>query len=311
MKRGKLFVIAGIFCALIAPLNAESEAEADLSELSKEITTEASASETQVSVEPQEKTVGMQILFSQVFTGAIFNKIDIQLLDEDFTLQLTNTDSASLEIKSNLEKSCPVVTQDEKNLKIVQKDKKSKIEGRKCIVTLTLPRNYPPESFSLSTANGLITLSDLEAQTIKISSDTGNLNAQKLTGIKSLALSTVAGLWEVSQIDSANLSAETKRGELNLFEINAKAFSISTDKGNALAIFSFPFVQTSSVETNTGTIWLGLTKESVFYNTITVTKGHYYCEFPSDTKGPELRAKANKGEIKVNAATNIEATVAL
>ena len=72
MKRGKLFVIAGIFCALIAPLNAESEAEADLSELSKEITTEASASETQVSVEPQEQTVGMQILFSQVFTGAIF-----------------------------------------------------------------------------------------------------------------------------------------------------------------------------------------------------------------------------------------------
>ncbi len=290
--------IASIAIALSFALTSAFAQNAE-SEVTEEVSTETS--ETQEVQDAQEASAdGMYTVFSQVFTGGAFKKIEINLLYEDFILVSSGADSTMLEIRTNYKEKFPVVTQDGKNLKVSQTDKKANtLQGRKCTVKLTLPQNYPPVDFILSVQDGTAALEPFAAGNIKISASTGSITLEKVKADKTISVSMGDSTFSASNMEASSVSVTGKSGTLNIAKLTVEDFSISMDKGTAAFTLTKPFKKASSLEVGNGSIVAYMPSGTVFYDTLTVGKGNYRSDFASDSKGPELKAKFGKGTITV------------
>ena len=79
----------------------------------------------------------LQTVYSKSFDGMPYKEIDIDLGAEDFTLRRTASDKMTLEINARVNDNIPLVMQDTKSLKVIQKNKKRKVDGQICMVVLT------------------------------------------------------------------------------------------------------------------------------------------------------------------------------
>ena len=329
MMAASLLVAAPLF-AQEAEVVAEPVAEAAVT---AEGTTEAVAQEVPAVTN---EIPGLQTMFSQVFVDASFKEISIELLAEDFTLVTSGSDAITLEIKSNTKEFVPTVVQDGKSLKVTQKNKKSKTPSRVCSVVLTLPQNYPPAKFNLSLTDGKATLDTFAAGEVELSAGNGTITAKEVradgefelsvdagkatldtvvtkeaelsagTGLvtvqgvradKKLSVSAGNGTVNVQQTETKSLSASAKKGTLTLKNVSTDEFAISADKGSAVVDLAKSFTKASSLNVSTGSINLLVPATAVLYDTVSVGKGHYKSEFPSDTTGPELKGKIGKGNV--------------
>lgn len=297
--------------AVLDEAEQETEATEQEEQPAPETESEAAAPEQTTAPEqaaaqqtPAQETVpadGMYTMFHQVFTGNAFKKIEINLMAEEFILVSSGSDSTMLEIKSNIKEKVPVVTQDGKSLKVQQKDKKANmLAGRICTVKLTLPQNLPPSELVISVSEGNLTLEPVAASSIKITTGTGSLTAGKIRADKDLTLAIGDGRASADAVEAQTLIVTGKKGNITLKGVLAPKFSVSMDKGAASVSMVKPFSQQSSVEVNTGSIDLSLPASAVFYSSITAGKGNYHAEFYTDSKGPELKVKFAKGNIKVS-----------
>ena len=300
-----LFAASFIFTSAFAQ-EAEAAATADTPEApaaAEETAAAEAPAETPAPVPEAELPAadGMYTVFSQVFTGGAFKKIEINLLTEDFILVSSGADATTLEIRSNYKEKFPVVTQDGKTIKVAQTDKKANtLQGRKCVVKLTLPLNFPPVDFVLSMDNGTASLEPFAAGNIKISMGNGTMDIQRAKADKTISLSMGEGLLTADNIETKSFTTSAKGGNVNIKKLSAEEFSFTMDKGIAALKLAKPFTKQSSLEVGSGSITAEFPAGTVFYNTISVGKGSYRTDFPSNTKGPELKAKFGKGTIVVS-----------
>ncbi len=293
---------------------------------------------TQETVAKLEAVPGVQTMFSQVFVDPTFKEIDVDLGSEDFVLIVTPSDKATLEIKSNKKEAMPLVMQDEKSLKVVQKNKKAKTDGRICTVVLTLPQNIPPAEFELSMLNGVATLDPLVADSVEIAVGNGTLTAKDiqankefelsantgkatLTNVvtddaeiaagngtvtvdavragKKLAVAANAGSLALAHVKTRSFSGAVKKGLLTATDVEADSVAVAVDSGKATIELAKVFSRASSLLVGSGKLSLSLPADSVFYTTASVNKGQFDSEFPSSNKGPELKVKVSKGSATV------------
>lgn len=293
---------------------------------------------TQETVAKLDAVPGVQTMFSQVFVDPHFKEIDIELGAEDFVLIVTPSDKATLEIKSNMKEAMPLVMQDEKSLKVVQKNKKVKTEGRICTVVLTVPQNIPPAEFELSMQSGVATLDPIAAGSVEIAVGNGTLTAKDiqaskefelsvnagkatLTSVeageaeiaagngtvtvervragKKLAVAANAGSLAIAHSESRSFSGAVKKGLLTAADVTAESIAVAVDSGKATIDLAKVFSRASSLLVGSGKLALSLPADSVFYTTASVNKGQFDSEFPSSNKGPELKVKVGKGTAAV------------
>ena len=293
---------------------------------------------TQETVAKLDAVPGVQTMFSQVFVDPHFKEIDIELGAEDFVLIVTPSDKATLEIKSNKKESMPLVMQDEKSLKVVQKNKKVKTEGRICTVVLTVPQNIPPAEFELSMQSGVATLDPIAAGSVEIAVGNGTLTAKDIQASKEFELSVNAGKATLASVEAGeaeiaagngtvtvervragkklavaanagslalahaetrSFSGAVKKGLLTAADVTAESVAVAVDSGKATVDLAKVFSRASSLLVGSGKLALSLPADSVFYTTASATKGQFDSEFPSSNKGPELKVKVGKGTAAV------------
>ncbi|MDE7228157.1 MAG: DUF4097 domain-containing protein [Treponemataceae bacterium] len=293
---------------------------------------------TQETVAKLDAVPGVQTMFSQVFVDPHFKEIDIELGAEDFVLIVTPSDKATLEIKSNKKESMPLVMQDEKSLKVVQKNKKVKTEGRICTVVLTVPQNIPPAEFELSMQSGVATLDPIAAGSVEIAVGNGTLTAkdiqaskefelsvnagkatltsveagaaeiaagngtvtvERVRASKKLAVAANAGSLAIAHSETPSFSGAVKKGLLTAADVTADSIAVAVDSGKATVDLAKVFSRVSSLLVGSGNLSLLLPADSVFYTTASVNKGQFESEFPSSNKGPELKVKISKGTATV------------
>ncbi|MBD5448265.1 MAG: DUF4097 domain-containing protein [Treponema sp.] len=293
---------------------------------------------TQETVAKLDAVPGVQTMFSQVFVDPHFKEIDIELGAEDFVLIVTPSDKATLEIKSNMKEAMPLVMQDEKSLKVVQKNKKVKTEGRICTVVLTVPQNIPPAEFELSMQSGVATLDPIAAGSVEIAVGNGTLTAkdiqaskefelsvnagkatltsveagaaeiaagngtvtvERVRASKKLAVAANAGSLAIAHSETPSFSGAVKKGLLTAADVTADSIAVAVDSGKATIDLAKVFSRVSSLLVGSGNLSLLLPADSVFYTTASVNKGQFESEFPSSNKGPELKVKISKGTATV------------
>ena len=280
----------------------------------------------------------LQTVYSKSFDGMPYKEIDIDLGAEDFTLRRTASDKMTLEINARVNDNIPLVMQDTKSLKVIQKNKKRKVDGQICMVVLTLPKDCPLAEFELSLTSGAATLDPLGAEMVEIgvgngtltaqdiradkefelsvkggmamvasvitndaeiAADTGSITVGRVSADKQMRLATNAGIVKIENPKTKSLFAAVKRGSLMVKDAFVEEFSVAVDSGTAALALAKPFSRSSSLLVGAGSITLGLPKGSVFYSTATVGKGHFASEFTLDSSGPELKVKVGKGTVEV------------
>ncbi|MDE6350688.1 MAG: DUF4097 domain-containing protein [Treponemataceae bacterium] len=293
---------------------------------------------TQETVAKLDAVPGVQTMFSQVFVDKSFKEIDIDLGSEDFVLIVAPSDRTTLEIKSNKHDFIPLVTQDEKSLKVVQKNKKVKTDGRICTVVLTVPQNFPPAEFELSMQSGVATLDPIAAGSVEIAVGNGTLTAkdiqaskefelsvnagkatltsveagaaeiaagngtvtvERVRASKKLAVAANAGSLAIAHSETPSFSGAVKKGLLTAADVTAESIAVAVDSGKATVDLAKVFLRASSLLVGSGNLSLLLPADSVFYTTASVNKGQFESEFPSSNKGPELKVKISKGTATV------------
>lgn len=319
---------------------AESQAAADtpLAAEPQPVAETQPVAATQDTVAKLDAIPGVQTMLSQVFVETPFREIDIDLGSEDFILIVAPSDKTTLEIKSNKHENIPLVAQDGKSLKVTQKNKKVKSDGRICTVVLTVPQNYPPAEFELSMLSGVATLDPLAAGAVEIAVGNGMLTAKDIRAEKEFELSVNAGKATLTSIvtgdaeiaagngtvtvDSVHadrklevaanagslaiahsearaFSATVKKGLLTAADVVTDAVSVVVDSGKATVDLAKVFSRASSLVVGSGSVALSLPAESVFYTTASLSKGQFDSEFPSSNKGPELKVKVSRGTAAV------------
>lgn len=330
--------VAGAQLAADAQPVAEVQPAADTQPVAEVPPVAEPVAATQETVAKLDAIPGVQTMLSQVFVDKSFKEIDIDLGSEDFVLIVAPSDKTTLEIKSNKHEAMPLVTQDEKSLKVVQKNKKAKIEGRICTVVLTVPQNIPPAEFELSMLSGVATLDPLVADSVEIAVGNGTLTAKDiqankefelsvnagkatLTNVKTgdaeiaagngtvtvdhvradrkLAVAANAGSLAIAHAETRSFSGAVKKGLLTAADVTAESVAVAVDSGKATVDLAKVFSHASSLLVGTGNLLLSLPADSVFYTTASVSKGQFESEFPSSNKGPELKVKISKGTATV------------
>ncbi|MDE6773887.1 MAG: DUF4097 family beta strand repeat-containing protein, partial [Treponemataceae bacterium] len=234
--------------------------------------------------------------------------------------------------------SMPLVMQDEKSLKVVQKNKKVKTEGRICTVVLTVPQNIPPAEFELSMQSGVATLDPIAAGSVEIAVGNGTLTAkdiqaskefelsvnagkatltsveagaaeiaagngtvtvERVRASKKLAVAANAGSLAIAHSETPSFSGAVKKGLLTAADVTAESVAVAVDSGKATIDLAKVFSRVSSLLVGSGNLSLLLPADSVFYTTASVNKGQFESEFPSSNKGPELKVKISKGTATV------------
>lgn len=317
---------------------AEAQSAADTQPVAEVPPVAESVATTQETVAKLDAVPGVQTIFSQVFVDPHFKEIDIELGSEDFVLIVSPSDKVTLEIKSNKKEAMPLITQDEKSLKVVQKNKKVKTDGRICTVVLTVPQNIPPAEFELSMLSGVATLDPIVADSVEIAVGNGTLTAKDirankefelsvnagkatLTNVvtdeaeiaagngtvtvdrvradKKLAVAASAGSIAIAHAETRSFSGAVKRGLLAAADVTAESVALAVDSGKATVDLAQVFTRASSLLVGSGKLSLSLPADSVFYTTASTNKGQFDSEFPSSNKGPELKVKISKGSATV------------
>lgn len=271
---------------------------------------------TQETVAKLDAVPGVQTMFSQVFVDKSFKEIDIDLGSEDFVLIVAPSDRTTLEIKSNKHEFIPLVTQDEKSLKVVQKNKKVKTDGRICTVVLTVPQNFPPAEFELSMLSGVATLDPIVADSVEIAVGNGTLTAKDILANKEFELSVNAGKATLTSVETGEtgeaeiaagngtvtvervragkkLAVAANAGSLALAHAETRSFSGAVKKG--LLTAADVTAESVAVAVDSGKATVDLAKVFSRASSLLVGSGKLSLSLPADSVF-YTTASVNKGQ---------------
>lgn len=169
----------------------------------------------------------------QNYDKKLINSIKSELTFEDINIKRIQGDEISIEIYCNNLNKVPTVQNKDSEL-FIQSLKKKNSPGDYCMVILYLPVDFNPETFSIKTISGFISLKDFSSENdIELFSQTGNI--------------------DIIKTKSTFLSVNSISGNIIAKNISCDYFSFSTISGNiSFVLFSDLFAKSkiSSVSGN-------------------------------------------------------------
>jgi|GEM_PF-1844333 len=241
----------------------------------------------------------LQSVYFQGIPAKGIKKVTITLKGEALVITKAEDENIGIRVESNFSSANPIVNADAKSIKIEQKDKTNKLNGRNVIVTLMLPEGFEFGDLVITQDTGALTLGTIKGANITVTSAKGSINAESLIADKLLKLSSPSGDITIQSIKAKNLEAETLKGTLTLKGVEADTFTVAAEKGTLEMDVTKMFEKDASVSVGSGNASIYLPDGADFWTTGTVERGRFRSSFPQDSKGALLKVKVGSGELQV------------
>ncbi|MBQ1832673.1 MAG: DUF4097 family beta strand repeat protein [Treponema sp.] len=248
-------------------------------------------------------------------------KIQISLKGERLTItenESSEDKTLSIEILSNYTSMYPIIKNDGKVIKIEQKDNTNKLKDRICDVNISIPKDFKIHEFRVNSESSVISISDLTAQVMEVttqtgsiklskinatefnsSSDKGDINARDIKVDKTAKFTSSNGSMVISGLTADEIVAETQKGTVRITDLTVKKASVNADKGSLDITFSRLFDKDSTIRVSSGNAMVYLPSNSTFWTSGSVDRGRFRSEFTQDSKGPLLNIKVGGGDMQL------------